>query len=73
MQTLREWRTDRLLSLKDVAEAAGVTKKTIIQVELGRQRPSYATMRRLSDALGVPAGEIAEFAAVLEERKKDAA
>jgi hypothetical protein len=30
-------------------------------------------MRRLSTALGVPATEIAEFAAVLEERGKDAA
>jgi hypothetical protein len=30
-------------------------------------------MRRLSDALGVALGEVAEFAAAIEERGKDAA
>ena len=70
MKPLREWRTDRLLSIRELAERAGVTHKTIIQLEHGRQRASYATMRRLSDALQAPAGEITEFAEVLEDRKK---
>ncbi len=70
MKPLREWRTDRLMSIRELAEAAGVTHKTIIQLEHGRQRPTYATMRRLPDTLQATPGEITEFAAVLEERKK---
>ncbi|MDP9359469.1 MAG: helix-turn-helix domain-containing protein [Chloroflexota bacterium] len=73
MRSMREWRTDRLRSVRELAGAAGVTHKTLIDIEHGRRRPTYETMRRLSEALGVPAGEIAEFAAVLEERGKDAA
>ena len=73
MKPLREWRTGRLWSVRDLATAAGVTHKTVIQLEYGRQRASYGTMRRISEALGVEPSEITEFAAVLEERGKDAA
>ena len=70
---LREWRTERLWSVRDLADAAGVSTKTVVQLEYGRQRPNYTTMRRLSEALQVEPREIAEFAAALEERGKDAA
>ncbi|MDP9366247.1 MAG: helix-turn-helix domain-containing protein [Chloroflexota bacterium] len=73
MKPLREWRTERLWSVRDLAREAGVSTKTVVQAEYGRQRPSYGTMRRISEALGVPAAEIAEFAATLEQRGKDAA
>jgi transcriptional regulator with XRE-family HTH domain len=61
------------MSVRDLADTAGVSTKTVVQLEYARQRPSYRSMRAISDALGVPAGEIAEFAAALEERGKDAA
>ena len=70
---LRAWRTERLWSVRDLAARAGVSTKTVVQAEYGRQRPTYATMRRIAEALGVPAAEIEEFAATLEERGKDAA
>jgi transcriptional regulator with XRE-family HTH domain len=73
MKPLRAWRLERLLSIRALATQAGVTPKTLIDIEHGRRRAAYETMRRLSTALGVPATEIAEFAAVLEERGKDAA
>jgi len=73
MKTLREWRLDRLLSVRALEAASGVTQKTIIDAEYGRRRPSYGTMRRLCDALGVQPGDVAEFAAALEEGGKDAA
>jgi transcriptional regulator with XRE-family HTH domain len=73
VKTLRDWRTDKLMSVRALAEAAGVQHKTIIQIEYGRQQPHYGTMRRIADALGVAPAEITEFAAVLEDRKKDAA
>ena len=73
MKTLREWRTERLQSIRELAAAAGVTHKTLIDLEHGRRRASYETMRKLSQSLGVPAGEIAEFAEAVEYRGKDAA
>lgn len=73
MKTLREWRTEKLKSVRELAAIAGVTHKTLIDLEHGRRRPTYETMRRLAEALDVPASEIAEFAETLEERGKDAA
>jgi transcriptional regulator with XRE-family HTH domain len=73
MKTLREWRAQRLESSKTLAVKAGVSNKTILEIENGRNVPTFRTMRRLSDALGVAAGEVAEFAAAIEERGKAAA
>jgi len=73
LRTLREWRIARLLSVRGLEKAAGVTQKTIIDIELGRRAPHYATIGKLSAALGVEPGEVAEFAAALEARGKDAA
>ena len=73
MRTLREWRLDRLLSIRELARRSGVTAKTIVDLEYGRRRPHYETMRQLCAALDVAPGEVTEFAAALEERGKDAA
>jgi transcriptional regulator with XRE-family HTH domain len=73
MKTLREWRAERLESSKTLAAKAGVSNKTIIEVENGRNVPTFRTIRRLSEALGVDPAEVAEFAAAIEERGKDAA
>ena len=47
MKTLREWRTEKLKSVRELAALAGVTHKTLIDLEHGRRRPTYDTMRRL--------------------------
>jgi transcriptional regulator with XRE-family HTH domain len=73
MKTLREWRAERLESSKTLATRAGVSNKTILEIENGRQVPTFRTIRRLSEALGVDPAEVAEFAAAIEERGKDAA
>lgn len=73
MKTLREWRADKLLSVRELAERAGVTHKTLIDLEHGRRRPTYATMRGITEALGIEARDVTEFAEALEERGKDAA
>ena len=73
MKPLRDWRMERLWSVRDLAREAGVSTKTVVQLEYGRQVPTYATMRRVSAALGVAPAEVSEFAAALEERGKDAA
>ena len=73
MKPLREWRAERLLSLRDLARAAGTSDKTIVQIELGRQVPTFRTIRRISEALGVDAAEVTEFAEAIREKGKDAA
>lgn len=73
MKTLREWRLSRLLSIRGLEKASGVTAKTLVDLEHGRRQPQYGTMRKLSEALGVEAGEVTEFAEALEHLGKDAA
>ena len=70
MRTLREWRALRLLSVRALADKAGTSNKTIVQLENGKQLPTFRTMQRLSAALGVDPSEIAEFAAAIAERGK---
>ena len=73
MKPLREWRAARLMSSKTLAAAAGVSNKTVIQIELGRQLPTFRTIQRITAALGVDPSEVEEFAAAIGERGKDAA
>ena len=66
--SLRQLRTSRLMSIRELAAVAGITPKTLTDVEYGRRRPSYETMRSLSKALGVPAHDIQEFVVAIESR-----
>jgi transcriptional regulator with XRE-family HTH domain len=68
MMGLRKWRTQKLMSLAELAAAAGIMSKTLADLEHGRRTPNYHTMRQVSAALGVDAGEITEFAAALARR-----
>lgn len=63
---LREWRRERLLSLDDLAAAAGVSNKTVVQIEHGRQLPRFKTMRAICAALDVQPRDVTEFAAALD-------
>lgn len=65
---LREWRASRLMSIRDLAEAAEIAPKTLTDIEYSRRVPTFATMRRISAALGVSPHEIAEFANALRAR-----
>lgn len=63
--SLRTLRQERLMTVEALAKHAGVSTKTISDVELGKVRPKLRTIGRLSAALGVPATEVREFAAVI--------
>jgi len=71
LRTLREWRVERLLSVRQLAQESGVTAKTIVDIEHGRRRAHFATMRGICEALHVSPREVAEFARVIDERSKD--
>ena len=66
MQTLRETRAARVLTIRELAEAAGVSTRTIVQVEAGQIVPRFATLKKIAAALGVEPAEIVEFAAAIE-------
>jgi transcriptional regulator with XRE-family HTH domain len=55
---LRELRLSRLLTQVELSELAGTTQSTINRIELGIQRPRISTVRKLAEALGVPASAL---------------
>jgi transcriptional regulator with XRE-family HTH domain len=67
MQTLKAARAARLLTVRGLAEAAGVAPSTVYLIENGRSVPRFEAIRKLSEALGVDPAEIAEFAAAIAE------
>jgi transcriptional regulator with XRE-family HTH domain len=56
------------LSIRDLATQVGITPKTLTDLEYGRRRASYHSIRQISSVLGVPPTEISEFAATLSAR-----
>lgn len=67
MPTLRELRYAKSMSIESLAKAAGVSNKTISDIENGKVHPKFRTMRRLCAALGVEPSEVAEFAAPVKK------
>src|SRR5215213_10053115 len=57
---LRAARQARGLSAQQVAEAAGVTKGFVAQIERAETSPSVATLLRMCDALGIEIGSLFE-------------
>ncbi len=53
---LRSLRKAKQMSLVQVAEAAGLSIGMVSQIERGLASPSIKSLRKLSDALGVPVG-----------------
>ena len=73
MQTLREARAARVMTIRELAAAAGVSTRTIVQVETGQIVPRFATLKKIAAALGVEPAAITEFARAIEEAGKDLA
>jgi transcriptional regulator with XRE-family HTH domain len=66
--SLRETRLKQALSQRDLALKAGVTPKTIVDLELGRHEPRLRTIRRVAEALGVQVDQVDEFRQAIEEK-----
>jgi DNA-binding XRE family transcriptional regulator len=64
MKTLKQHRRERALSIRDLAEKAGVSHQTIVSGEAGKPL-RLISMRRIAEALGVRPMEVREFAGVL--------
>ncbi len=66
LSSLRSARIRMTLSQRDLAREAGVTQKTIVDLELGRIEPRLQTMRKIAAALGIEPLEIDEFRKAIE-------
>jgi len=51
---IRSKRTEKAMSLRELAERTGVTPSFLSLVERDRAEPSITTLRKIADALGVP-------------------
>lgn len=61
MKPLKEWREERELSLRALAEKSGVHFTSISEIENGNRRPHAQTASKLARALGVGMLQIEEF------------
>ncbi len=66
MPTLREARAARLLTVRGLAERAGVAFSTVHLIETGKSIPRFGVIQKLSAALGVEPAEVDEFRAAIE-------
>jgi transcriptional regulator with XRE-family HTH domain len=58
VERLKELREERALSMRDLAEEAGVAHQTIYRLEHGQRRALPRTIRHLAEALGVEPKEL---------------
>lgn len=73
---IRSLRLDRSLTLAGLAEQAGTSVRTLVEIESGRANASLATLGAIADALGVAFGRLTqpqEPGAVRTVRTADAA
>jgi len=57
-QKLKAIRTRRLLTQEELAERAGVSAATVVNVERNKQEPQFRTIRKLAEALSVDPTEL---------------
>ena len=53
MQRLRQLRRQKVLSMRELEEASGVSYNTIWRLETGRTGAQPRTIRKIAEALGV--------------------
>jgi transcriptional regulator with XRE-family HTH domain len=55
---LKEVRTRRLLTQEELAEKAGISAATVVNVERNNQEPHFRTIRKLAKALDIDPTEL---------------
>lgn len=68
---LREQRRSAQLSLRQLAEAAGVSNPYLSQIERGLRKPSAEILQQLARALRISAETLYVQAGILDERDRD--
>ena len=70
MPTLRELRADQVLTIRELAQQAGMAPSSIYLIEAQRATPRMTTMRRLATALGVAPEAVAELRQAIDAAKE---
>ncbi|MEU1806674.1 helix-turn-helix transcriptional regulator [Streptomyces sp. NPDC019937] len=68
---LREQRRSAQLSLRQLADAAGVSNPYLSQIERGLRKPSAEILQQLAKALRISAETLYVQAGILDERDRD--
>ncbi|MGW3565555.1 helix-turn-helix domain-containing protein [Streptomyces sp. NPDC000941] len=68
---LREQRRGARLSLRQLADAAGVSNPYLSQIERGLRKPSAEILQQLAKALRISAETLYVQAGILDERERD--
>lgn len=67
-RSLRELRAERLMTIRELAQLAGVAPSTIYLIESGRSIPHLAVVRRIAAALKVDPQQVTEFRRAIQAR-----
>jgi putative transcriptional regulator len=59
--TLRELRAERAMTQQELADAIGVTRQTVIAIELDKYSPSLETAFRIARVCGVPLEQVFQY------------
>ncbi|MFP1626231.1 helix-turn-helix domain-containing protein [Streptomyces sp. 5K101] len=68
---LREQRRNAQLSLRQLAEAAGVSNPYLSQIERGLRKPSAEVLQQVAKALRISAETLYVRAGILDEQERD--
>jgi transcriptional regulator with XRE-family HTH domain len=69
MNKLAIWRATRKLTVRQLAEKAGLNPATVSRIELGKVKANVLTLGKLADALEIPITELAELAESPKENR----
>jgi putative transcriptional regulator len=59
--TIRELRASREMTQQELADAIGVTRQTVIAIELDKYSPSLETAFRIARVFGVPLEQVFQY------------
>jgi putative transcriptional regulator len=59
--TLRDLRAERAMTQQELADAIGVTRQTVIAIELDKYSPSLETAFRIARVFGVPLEQVFQY------------
>ena len=67
---LKELRARQLLTVRELAEQAGISPSTISVIEKGHGRPALSTIRKVSKLFNVDPLSVDEFKEAVEHRSQ---
>jgi len=59
--TIRDLRAQRSMTQQELADAIGVTRQTVIAIELDKYSPSLETAFRIAHVFGIPLEQVFQY------------